>query len=156
MLKDFQEKIILFNSDINPLELAVSLELRLDELEDRIKEKDSEIAALKESLQQMRQENEIVKIVLTKAITEIPKAVLAEATEILVKTFNEKQDEIDKSTSKQFDAIYRDLLTLSNELRPFPPDVAQPSSNFSLVAFVNSSCRNIEPPTMKKSIRTKR
>ena len=90
--------------------------IRLDALEEKMKEKDSEIEALNEKLVQLEENNKVLKIELTKAIENVTKSAMKEGTDTLVDIFNQKQDDLEKRSNASLDALHQQLSILSNHL----------------------------------------
>ena len=101
-----------------PNEVTVDLEARIEVLENKVKDKDSEIDDLRKKVNEIEEQNEASKIEFTKTLEKVTTIVLKEATEALVKIFNQKQDDLEKRSNASFDNLSQQLSMISSLLLP--------------------------------------
>ena len=76
-----------------PNEVPVDLEARIEVLENKIKVKDIEIDDLRKKVTEIEEQNKASKTEFTETLEKVKAIVLKEATEAVVKIFNQKQDD---------------------------------------------------------------
>ena len=117
-------------------------------LENKIKEKDNQIENLIEEIDAIKKENTVAKEELSKALEKVVNPVVKEITETLIKTFSQKQDDLEQRTTATLDSLHEQLTMLSNVL--LPPSNSQPrgsqsTPNQSLPLSSNVSQQSQQP-----------
>ena len=112
-----------------PNNVTTDIQNRLEMLENKIKEKDNQIENLIEEIDAIKKENTVAKEELSKALEKVVNPVVKEITETLIKTFSQKQDDLEQRTTATLDSLHEQLTMLSNVL--LSPSNSQPRGSQS-------------------------
>ena len=96
-----------FSHSVNSLQCSVtSMVSRLDAVEELVKKKEDEIVLI-------RKENQLLEAKMSQMIVDVSRNIIEETIKTLVNTLIQRQDEMEKLNSRQFDAIEKNLQVLS-------------------------------------------
>ena len=103
------------NEKVTTKEEMNNFEIRLKQLEDSSMTRDIELAALKLKVYTLQKENEELKLILEilmNVFKKVTEETVKKTTDMIVNTLNKQQDEKEKHTERQFNALNSQILNL--------------------------------------------